>query len=358
MPKKPSIFLESHHLNNQCTGFGQFNYWLIKKLSEKNNDFELVVNCKNKKIIEDFQNVTFNKYYSITRYKKFRTRKQYNLWHSLNQNTKTEPHHDLPYLLTIHDVIFMEKNLGKETEKNQVLLKEKINRSNAITYISEYAKKTTNEHFDIPQDVEQKVIYNGNPVSAIDPIRNIRTGDETKRPFLFSIGQFTERKNFHALVGMLDKLKDFNLVLAGNSNKPYGEFVQKEIEKYKLEDRIFLIGKISEKKKHYYLQNCTAFVFPSLFEGFGLPPIEAMAYGKPVFLANKTSLPEIGGDVAFYWNKFSPAYMAEVFEKGMTKFEENRETISIALKERAASFDWDNTAKEYLDLYSRILKKV
>lgn len=355
MAKRPRIFLESHHIKNQCTGFGQFNYWLIKKLSEKNTDFELVVNCKKREMVKDFNDVTFNRYYPITRYKEFRTRKKYNLWHSLNQNTKTEPHHNLPYLLTIHDVILMEQHDAVHSDAIQKLIEHKISRSNAITYISEYARKTTNQYFDIPAGVLQKVIYNGNPVTALEIIEDIKAGPETSRPFLFSIGQFMERKNFHVLVALMDKLKDFNLVLAGNKDTEYGEFVHEEIDKYKLQDRIFLPGKISEKEKHFYLQNCSAFVFPSLFEGFGLPPIEAMAYGKPVFLANKTSLPEIGGDVAFYWDEFDPGYMAKIFEESMHSFEMN-EDYSEKLKARAASFNWDDTAEEYLKLYSDILK--
>ncbi|MBT8296628.1 MAG: glycosyltransferase, partial [Gramella sp.] len=97
------------------------------------------------------------------------------------------------------------------------------------------------------------------------------------------------------------------------------------------------------------------FVFTSLFEGFGLPPIEAMAYGKPVFLANQTSLPEIGGSEAFYWDKFDPDYMVEVFEKGMNAFDNNKVSYQEKLKVRANSFNWDHTATEYLELYSRVL---
>ena len=251
----------------------------------------------------------------------------------------------------------MEQREVERTDKSWIHINNKIERAHVITYISEYAKKTTNTYFDIPDSIEQKVIYNGNPVQAIEPVSDFKATDAISKPFLFSIGQFMERKNFHVLVAMMDKLKDFNLVIAGNKDKPYGEFIQQEIEKYNLKNRIFLVGRISEKEKHYYLQNCSAFVFPSLFEGFGLPPIEAMAYGKPVFLANQTSLPEIGGSEAFYWDMFDPDYMKEVFEKGMNTFENHKDSHQKRLKARAESFNWDHTATEYLDLYSRILSK-
>ena len=108
----------------------------------------------------------------------------------------------------------------------------------------------------------------------------------------------------------------------------------------------------------FYLQNCEAFVFPSLCEGFGLPPIEAMAYGKPVFLANRTSLPEIGGEFAFYWDNNDPESMAEVFREGMNVYQNNRETYQLELKMRAESFDWKKTAAEYLQVYSKTEEEV
>ncbi|APG59986.1 glycosyltransferase family 4 protein [Christiangramia salexigens] len=357
MPKKPRIFLESHHLKNQFTGFGQFNYWLIKKLAEFNRDYELIINCKDRSMIKDFSRVSFNRYYPITRYKEFRTLKKYDIWHSLNQNCKTEPRFNMPYIVTIHDVILMERDEGKASEKMYKLIEEKIKRSTAITYISEYAKNATQKYFDIPEGVIERVIYNGNPVLPRETVNCKIPAEHTSKPYLFSIGQFMERKNFHSLVPMMTELKDFNLIIAGNKDKAYGEFVQNEIEKHNLQNRIFLVGKISEEEKHYYLQNCSAFVFPSLFEGFGLPPIEAMSYGKPVFLANKTSLPEIGGDLAFYWNEFDASNMTKVFEEGMTKFESAKSDYTTKLKARAASFDWNETAKQYLDLYDEVLNK-
>ncbi len=355
MQKKPRIFLESHNLKNQFSGFGQFNYWLIKNMAELNTDFELVATAKKKSALQDFQNVKFKQYYSLSRYKQFHPRKKYELWHSLNQNTRTEPYYDLPYVLTVHDLIIMDHKDREHREKFEKLMLQKIGRSNAITYISEYVKEQTNQYFEIPDNVIQRVIYNGNPAISSGLYQKQMPVSESESPFLFSIGQFLERKNFHVLLPMLKELKDFRLIIAGNANKPYGEFIKNEIEKHQLKDRVKLVGKISEEEKHSYLQNCTAFVFPSLAEGFGLPVIEAMAYGKPVFISNKTSLPEIGDDIAFYWDEFDPEKMLEVFENGMNIYDANTNEMSKKLKERANHFNWQRTAKEYLELYSKIL---
>ncbi|CAN5146143.1 glycosyltransferase family 1 protein [soil metagenome] len=357
MSTRPKIFLEAHNINNEFSGFGQFNYWLIKNLVGESKDFEYIVNAKDKKSLRDLKgDVSFNRYFSYTRYPAMRTRKKYDLWHSLNQNSKIEPYYNMPYVLTLHDVIFLEKDPIEQVDKKKIqLLKEKIERSSYIIYISNHARTSANQHFNIPNDLPQKVIYNGNPVEQVSSVTAPNLSFNLEMPFLFCIGQFLEMKNFHSLVGMLSKLKDYQLVIAGNNDKPYRDVVMMEIEKYNLEKRVHLVGKISDLEKHFYLQNCTAFVFPSLFEGFGLPPIEAMTYGKPVFLANRTSLPEIGGAYAFYWDQFDPEYMSAVFLEGMERYWENSDIYKKELVKRATSFSWKSTAGEYLKVYSEIL---
>lgn len=351
------IFLESHHIDNPYSGFGQFDYWLIKNMLKYNTEYDFVANAKKKKTIQNLGNgIRFKKYLGLHRYESFRIKEKFDLWHSLNQNTKIEPFHDLPYLLTIHDIIFIEKEESSNVDKKKLaLLQEKIKRSKQIVYISEYAKSSTNKYLNIPESIPQVVIYNGNPIKSIKKIENVKTPSRLKKPFLFCIGQFLEMKNFHSLVGMLAMTKDYQLVIAGNNDKPYRNVVETEIKKFKMENRVILTGKISENEKHYYLQNCEAFVFPSLFEGFGLPPIEAMTYGKPIFLANRTSLPEIGGKYAFYWDSFDPESMAKTFEKGMDIFERSKEEYQKQLKARASNFSWERTAKNYLKIYNDLL---
>lgn len=354
-----TIFLESHNIKNLNFGFGQFNYHLIKGLYNADmQDFKITLHAKNiaplKEEFGDFFN--YKNYYSFRRYPLFQIRKKFDVWHSLNQNIKIEPFHDIPYLLTVHDVNFIEEISKDPNHEVNVRFQNKLNRSNAITYISEYAKQSTHYYFKVPK-VPEFVIHNGNPIRDITLPSNYRPRLVSERPFLFSIGEFTARKNFHVLVEMLAHLPDYNLILSGKSSTDYANSkLESVITSLNLKDRVLITNKIDDLEKKYYLKNCEAFVFPSLREGFGIPPIEAMRFGKPVFLSKNTSLPEIGGKDAFYWDHYDAEYMANIVKQGLRKFNEQRDQLSSKYMMHAKSFDWDIAAKQYIEVYRSLLK--
>lgn len=354
-----NIFLESHNIKNRYFGFGIFNYHLIKGLSHQNlDDCRITLhvdNCAEYK--KEFGTIfNYKKYFSLRRYKNFAIRKRYDLWHCLNQNIKIEPYYDIPYLLTVHDVNFIDEissDLNHPVNKRFI---EKLNRSSAITYISNFAKESTHKYFNVP-NIPEYVIYNGNPIiNQLELPDNYQPSFDSTKPFLFSIGEFNEKKNFHALVDMMPFLPDFRLIIAGKNETPYGEYIKEKIKEKKMENRVFLAGKISEYDKAYYMKNCEAFVFPSLREGFGLPPIEAMTYGKPIFLSNLTSLPEIGGEHSFYWQHFDPEYMATFLLDKLDLYHTHKSFYQKVYKERANSFNWNTAAKEYLEVYKKLSK--
>ncbi|WBL21341.1 glycosyltransferase family 4 protein [Zunongwangia sp. HRR-M8] len=355
------VFLETHNIQNLYSGFGQFNLNLAKSLSDESEfltEHEITLNCNNtvaKRKIGN--NLRYHTYHQITRYPFFRIKRKFNLWHSVNQNTKIEPFsNQIPYLLTIHDINFMEEDKGKRLETRIKLFKEKLDRSSALVYISEYTKNQTHQYFDVPK-VPEHIIYNGNSMAGSLAITDVAAGkNESLRPFIFCIGQVDEKKNFHTLVEMIKYLKGINLIIAGGVKSEYAEKLKLKIKEDKLENRVFLAGHISEADKVFYYKNCLAFAFPSLREGFGLPVIEAMTFGKPVFLSSLSSLPEIGGEHSFYWENFDPQYMANIFEEGMSTYEDNRENYTSIYAERAKSFSWTKAAKEYINVYKSILE--
>lgn len=351
------VFLESHNIKNKYSGFGQFNYHLIKGLAASiPSDMSIVLHAKDTDALKAEFGTTFQykKYRSLTRHKPFRIKKKYDLWHCLNQNIKIEPFFDIPYLLTVHDIHFITEGSEGMQQKLRAKFKEKLMRATAITYISEFAKKDTHHHFEVP-DIPEFVIHNGNTITNTDIPETYAPPVFPEKPFLFSIGDFSERKNFISLIEMLRFLPDYNLILSGNNTSVYANRLTQLVNEYGLQKRVLQTGKIEDTEKKFYLKHCEAFVFPSLREGFGIPPIEAMRFGKPIFISNNTSLPEVGGEHAFYWDHYDPEYMAEVFKKGMQTFNTNETFYKEWYVSRAKQFNWNNTARQYLDVYQQIL---
>ena len=174
-----------------------------------------------------------------------------------------------------------------------------------------------------------------------------------ENPFFFSIGILSAKKNFHALLPLIEKFPDHKLIIAGKRDTSYGRHLQSLIDENHLESQVFLCGKVSDEVKYWLYNHCEALWFPSLAEGFGMPVIEAMLCGKPVFLSKQGSLPEIGGKHAFYWDNFDVQHMKEVVETGLVNFN-GTPSNKTQLIEYARHFNWEHCIKQYIELYQSI----
>jgi glycosyltransferase involved in cell wall biosynthesis len=279
--------------------------------------------------------------------------RKYDLWHAIHQDSGYMPPVDIPYLLTIHDLNFMYEKSKEKAAKRLAILQKKINRASHITFISHFAKNEALKFVDL-KGKPTSIIYNG--VKTPDRKNMIQPSWIPKGDFLFSIGVVKPKKNFLVLVEMMSRpeMHEYSLVIAGNDDHNYAGEIMEAVTKYGLEDRVVLTGSISEREKNYFYNNCSALLIPSLYEGFGLPVIEAMLCGKPVFSSRSTSLPEIGDDKAFYWDSFEPSHMAEVFAKGMEVFKKDPHAFGNALKEYASRFSWKENIAAYIALYEEL----
>ena len=194
------------------------------------------------------------------------------------------------------------------------------------------------------------VIYNGCNINTAQKVEE--PAQKPQRPFLFTIGTIMEKKNFHTLPCLL-KGNDFDLVIAGiPANEGYKSLVIEEAKKWGVLDRIIFTNAVTEGEKYWYYQNCKAFLFPSIAEGFGLPVVEAMAFGKPVILSTYTSLPEIGGEDAFYFPNFEAEEMQKTLERCLREFSPQ---TAQKMKERSEFFSWKRSAEQYHEVYNSIL---
>ncbi|MES2648037.1 MAG: glycosyltransferase family 1 protein [Bacteroidota bacterium] len=277
---------------------------------------------------------------------------KFDVWHVTNQVSWYRPFNNhTRVVFTIHDLNFLIDD-KKNISRNKRLLKtiqERIDRCHHLTAISKFARQQVLNYLDTG-DKPFSVIYNGCSVTEFPGFN--QPVYRPLKPFLFSIGVVEKRKNFHVLPALLVG-NNYELIIAGSTEDDYALKVISVANKMGVSSRLKLVGAVSEKDKFWYYKNCLAFCFPSYAEGFGLPVIEAMHFGKPVFLSTETCLPEIGGKNAYYFSEFDPVYMKEVFETGMHDYERSNAKESIITF--AAKYNWMRAAEEYCQVYKQVL---
>lgn len=253
-------------------------------------------------------------------------------------------------ILTIHDLNQLHEP-GRSKGKIDKYLKrfrKYISHCDVVIAISHFVASDVIRQF--PEAKEKiSVIYNG--ADKLEVVEGNLPSFLPEGEFIFALGLVSSKKNFHVIPPLLVG-NDLILVVSGIIVEEYKEKICKIGKKLGVLDRIVFTGPVSDQDKAWYYQNCKAFIFPSLAEGFGLPVIEAMHFGKPVFLSNKTSLPEIGGPHAFYFDNFEANDMRQVFAEGMSRFDQE---AAEAMKKYAAQFNWDRTAMLYLEVYKSLL---
>ncbi|MFP5079123.1 glycosyltransferase family 4 protein [Pedobacter sp. JCM 36344] len=273
------------------------------------------------------------------------------VWHTTYQLSRYIPKSEkIKLVLTIHDLNFLheEKSAAKV---NKYLRKhqQNIDLCDHIVAISHFTKAEILQHLKVG-DKPITVIYNGcaEPILTLDHKPNYIPD----KPFLFALGTVNSKKNFHVLIPLLEN-NDYDLIIAGKPDPKYVDKILEEAKRLEVEDRVYVLGAITETDKYWYYQHCRAFLFPSIAEGFGIPPIEAMKFGKPVFLSTATSLPEIGGSAAYYFTNFKPTQMQEQFALGMSDYIQHQPADTII--RHAEQFNWSDSAKSYLEVYKTVL---
>jgi glycosyltransferase involved in cell wall biosynthesis len=269
------------------------------------------------------------------------------LWHSLHQLNKTLPPKGCgTRLVTVHDLNYLYGRNAFSTWRHHRRTQALMRRTDHVVAISRHTADDVQRHLRWTGPLE--VIHNGarSFVGAPqEPLPGWAAQDT--RPFLYHLSRMSPSKNPQALLGLAAAWPEMQFVLCGPPNDDAKALKQAN----RLRNVEFHLG-ISDAQKAWAYARCAGFLFPSLTEGFGLPPIEAMHFGKPVFLARRTCLPEIGGDAAFYFDDFEPLTMRAVVEAGLR----GADARADAVRAHAAQFDWDRAAHAYLALYRRLLQ--
>lgn len=175
--------------------------------------------------------------------------------------------------------------------------------------------------------------------------------------YIMYVGRPNPHKNLERLIEAFSIIQssypDLHLVLAGAKDTLYMEIQKNYADKI---SNIYFTDYISDSELRWLYENCEAYIFPSLSEGFGLPGLEAMSHNAPVISSNATCLPEVYGDAALYFNPYDIDDMAQKIKHLLTKRTDRKALIKKG-KERSKLYSWRKMAIETLDIYNTALSK-
>ena len=259
-------------------------------------------------------------------------------------------------IVTCHDVI----PIAYYNTRNPIwkLNIKGLRKAERIITVSEFSKKDIVKYVKYPEEnieiipnaVDHNLYYQNRDKKALK-----KYGIREDEKIVLYVGAEEPRKNIHFLINSFSKLKNkipqVKLLKVGLPNDVgvRGKLL-KHIESLNLQKDIIFTGYVSESELAEIYNAVDLFVFPSLYEGFGLPPLEAMACGTPVITSNTSSLPEVVGEAAVTVDPFDVNRFAEEMHELLTDESLRHEMIKKGLK-RSKLFNWDDSAKKTLNVY-------
>lgn len=270
------------------------------------------------------------------------------------------------FIVTIHDLsafTYAQTYPFIRRRYYQYIISKATQRADFIITDSESSKQDLIKYFSIPDD-KVIVIYCGideifQPVESQDVILNVKQKYKLPAEFIFTLGVLEPKKNTERLIKAYARLKDTfkdipHLVVGGS--KKYGwknEKIFQLVNSLKLNDLVLFTGAIDHKDLPVVYSAAELFVLPSLYEGFGLPVIEAMACGTPVVTSNTSSLPEIAGNAAVLVNPYNVLEIADVIS--LILYDENKKQEMIKNGfENIKRFNWEKAATELISVFEKV----
>ncbi|MCE1248896.1 MAG: glycosyltransferase family 4 protein [Firmicutes bacterium] len=268
------------------------------------------------------------------------------------------PFKTVPTVITVHDLIpYHEGSMFHRMYCNYVL-RNAIGYSQAVITDAEYTKEDVVKYMGCPED-KIRVIHASTSISQSDEItwKEVSRKFRLKKPYVFCLANPRPHKNLTGLISMFEMAragspKEFSLVIGSKTS----EELEAKISASPYKNDIIRINYLEDDELGIIYENARVFAFPSFFEGFGLPPLEAMSFGCPVVCSNRTSLPEVVGEGGILEDPSDKKAFAAHILRLMTDDELYSE-YSARAKERSRFFSWEKCAMETLEVYENAVKK-
>lgn len=288
-------------------------------------------------------------------------RERLDLFHS--PTTSIPFGYNRPAVVTVHDLAIFKNPTWFPIQlfSTKLLVPQTIKRARHLLAVSQSTKRDALDLFDVPRD-KVTVVHEGcfvDPLPLRDRTVNVRTKFHLPKTYALFLGTIEPRKNVPRLIAAFALaarthpalFAGTQLVLAGHKGW-HAEKLLAAIEKENATKFIRYLGYITHNEKVNILKGAQCLLFPSLYEGFGLPVLEAFALGLPVLTSNVSSLPEIAGEAALLVH---PEHEEEIANGIVRLFsdEKLRQRLARLGRERVKRFSWDKCAKETLAVYER-----
>lgn len=357
-------------------GIGTYIRNILRQLSrlDSTNEYVLICRARDRELATSFGE---NFRVVVNQARPYSIREQVSIpWTLLQVRADVfhEPHYVLPPLawcrsvVTIHDCIhlrfpqYLPKRGGLAYARTQMGLAAR--RSDRILTVSEASKRDILEFFDVPPG-KVTVIHNAiddrfSVPPPEDAVRRVRERYQLEGPFALYVGNVKPHKNVERLIDAVhlvrqSGLDDLRLVVIGDELSKNAS-LRRAVHRYNLHKYVRFLGFLPDDLLAIVYRLAAVFVFPSLYEGFGLPPLEAMASGTPVVTSNVSSLPEVAGDAALLVDPTSPDAIADAMRRVITDpaLAADLRTRGLA---RAREFSWERSVRQIRDIYADVARQ-
>lgn len=264
-------------------------------------------------------------------------------------------------IVTIHDLApFHDPKWVKKPTLTffQTKISQVLQDSVQIIAVSHFTKQDIIEKFSLPENKITVIHEAADPVFYPDPDLELIKNDFGLEKYILYVGQLQPRKNTLRLISAYALLPaeirdEYKLALVGQARDPeFQEQIQRTIDKAGLKNKVLLLGRVSDEKVRKLYSSTALFVYPSLFEGFGLPILEAMQCGAPIAAANTSSLPELVGKAGVLFDPTSLEAMTQAMET-MIINQGIREKIQVEARIQVKQFTWQEAARKTLAIYKK-----
>jgi glycosyltransferase involved in cell wall biosynthesis len=282
------------------------------------------------------------------------------------------PHYNIPILpikakkraVTIHDVFhlaFYNQLNFRQKIYAKFVINQAVNRSDLVITGSNFSANEIRKYTNTSKNIE--IIYNAVDLNKFKIIKDKETLNKIKvkynlpNEFILFVGNVKPHKNLRSLLLALKEL-DINLVIVGKKEGfiTRDENILNLIKENNLENRIFFTGYVPDEDLSAIYNLAKIFAFPSLYEGFGIPPLEAQACGCPVICSNVASLPEVYGDSVLYCDPYNVDDIKEKIEY-LINNETLREQLKLKGLKNAKRFSWGKSARKIIKIFKRLSEK-